>query len=121
MNEPNDKPKTGTTLQPQAADYGNVLAGVVELLDTARRTSARVVNTLMTATYWEIGRRIVEHEQAGQKCAAYGEVVVSEFSKDLTQRFRPGFGQSQIATNVQYGFGLRRAGGKVERRAERSV
>ena len=48
MSEPNDKPKTGTTLQPQAADYGNVLASVVELLNTARRTSARVVNTLMT-------------------------------------------------------------------------
>jgi hypothetical protein len=58
MSEPSNNQKTGTTLQPQAADYGNVLAGVVELLDTARRTSARVVNTLMTATYWEIGRRI---------------------------------------------------------------
>ena len=28
--------------------------------------SARVVNSLMTATYWEIGRRIVEHEQGGE-------------------------------------------------------
>jgi hypothetical protein len=69
-----------------------VLSGVVELLDVARRASARVVNTLMTATYWEIGRRIVEHEQAGQKRAGYGEEVVSKFSKDLTQRFGRGFG-----------------------------
>jgi predicted nuclease of restriction endonuclease-like (RecB) superfamily len=102
MSKPNDNQKTGTTLQPQAADYGNVLAGVVELLDTARRTSARVVNTLMTATYWEIGRRIVEHEQAGQKRAGYGEEVVGKFSKDLTQRFGRGFGPAQVAAMRQF-------------------
>ena len=101
MSEPSDNQKTGTRLQSKAADYGNVLAGVVELLDTARRASARVVNTLMTATYWEIGRRIVEHEQAGQKCAAYGGVAAGEFSKNLTQRFRSGFGPGLIAVNVQ--------------------
>ena len=121
MSEPSNNQKTGTPLQPQAADYGNVLAGVVELLDTARRISARVVNTLMTATYWEIGRRIVEHEQAGQKRAGYGEEVVSRFSKDLTQRFGRGFGPAQIAVNFRLGFGLRGAGGKVGRRAQRSV
>ena len=102
MSEPNENPKTGTTLQPQAADYGNVLAGVVELLDTARRTSARVVNTLMTATYWEIGRRMVEHEQAGQKRAGYGEEVVGKFSKDLSHRFGRGFGQAQVAAMRQF-------------------
>jgi len=75
------QPENRHTTPAQAADYGNVLAGVVELLDTARRTSARVVNTLMTATYWEIGRRMVEHEQAGQKRAGYGEEVVGKFPR----------------------------------------
>jgi hypothetical protein len=63
MSKPSEKQKTGKTIQRKAADYDKVLSGVVELLDAARRASARVVNTLMTATYWEIGRRIVEHEQ----------------------------------------------------------
>ena len=92
-----------------------------ELLNTARRASACIVNTLMRAAYWEIGRRIVEHQHAGQKHAAYGEVVASKFSKDLTQRFGRGFGPAQIAVNFRLGFGLRGAGGKVERRAQRSV
>ena len=48
-----------------AADYGGLLGDVVLLLETARRTSARAVNAVMTATYWEIGRRIVEVEQQG--------------------------------------------------------
>ena len=102
MSKPSDKSKTGKTIQHKAADYDSVLSGVVELLDMARRASARVVNTLMTATYWEIGRRIVEHEQAGQKRAGYGEEVVSKFSKDLTYRFGRGFGSAQVAAMRQF-------------------
>ena len=92
MSEPSNNQKTGTTLPPKAADYGNVLAGMFELLDTARLAVACIVNSLMTATYSEIGQRIVDHEQASQKRAGYGEVVASKFSKDLTQRFGRGFG-----------------------------
>ena len=90
------------TVGHKAADYENVLSGVVELLNVARRASARVVNSLMTATYWEIGRRIVEHEQAGQRRAGYGEEVVVKFSKDLTQRFGRGFGPAQVAAMRQF-------------------
>ena len=64
-----NKQKASKTIQHKVADYDSVFSGVVEMLDAARRASARVVNTLMTATYWEIGRRIVEHEQAGEKAA----------------------------------------------------
>jgi predicted nuclease of restriction endonuclease-like (RecB) superfamily len=102
MSKLSDKLKTGKTIQHKAADYDSVLSGVVELLDVARRASARVVNTLMTATYWEIGRRIVEHEQAGQKRAGYGEEVVIKFSKDLTHRFGRGFGPAQVAAMRQF-------------------
>jgi len=102
MSKPSDKLKAGNAVQHKAADYDSVLSGVVELLDVARRASARVVNTLMTATYWEIGRRIVEHEQAGRKRAGYGEEVVSKFSKDLTQRFGRGFGPAQVAAMRQF-------------------
>ena len=102
MSKPSDKLKTGKAVQHKAADYDSVLGGVVELLNIARRASARVVNTLMTATYWEIGRRIVEHEQAGQKRAGYGEEVVIRFSNDLTQRFGRGFGPAQVAAMRQF-------------------
>jgi hypothetical protein len=37
-------------------DYDQLLYGVSRLLDEARRTAARSVNVLLTATYWEIGR-----------------------------------------------------------------
>ena len=38
-------------------NYNNIRAEIVELLKTARSTAARNVNSIMTAVYWEIGRR----------------------------------------------------------------
>ncbi len=73
------------------AAYEELIGGIAELLAEARRTSARAVNALMTATYWEIGRRIVEHEQAGEARAAYGEALLERLSADLTGRFGRGF------------------------------
>lgn len=102
MSKPRHKKKTRKPGQHKPADYDQVLSGVVELLDAARRASARVVNSLMTATYWEIGRRIVEHEQAGAKRAEYGEELVRRLAMDLTARFGRGFGFSQLKTMRQF-------------------
>jgi hypothetical protein len=71
--------------------YSNVLDAMVDLLESARRASARAVNSVMTATYWEIGRRIVELEQEGEGRAEYGEVLVKQLAVDLTERFGRGF------------------------------
>jgi predicted nuclease of restriction endonuclease-like (RecB) superfamily len=84
------KPKAAEGLLP-TADYDGLLGQVVSLLETARRTSARAVNAVMTATYWEIGRRIVEIEQAGAAQAEYGEELVKRLAADLTARFGRGF------------------------------
>lgn len=102
MSKPSHKQKNRKPSQHKAADYDQVLSGVVELLDAARRASARVVNSLMTATYWEIGRRIVEHEQGGQKRAGYGEELLEGLSRDLTRRFGRGFGVIQLRTMRQF-------------------
>ena len=53
--------------------------------------SARAVNTLLVATYWELGRRIVEFEQSGGERAGYGEQLLQQLSHDLTKRFGRGF------------------------------
>ncbi|MEO6910184.1 MAG: DUF1016 N-terminal domain-containing protein, partial [Edaphobacter sp.] len=62
------------------------------LLDTARAASVRNVNALMTATYWEIGTRIVEFKQKGKKRAEYGEALIKQLAEDLTQQHGRGFG-----------------------------
>lgn len=73
------------------SDYEAMLVSVVELLESARRTAARSVNALMTTTYWLIGQRIVEQEQAGARHALYGSALLRQLSSDLTQRFGRGF------------------------------
>lgn len=73
------------------AGYDTILKGVAELFESARRTSARTTNAVMTATYWEIGRRIVEYEQSGEKRAEYGERLLERLSADLVMRFGKGF------------------------------
>ena len=77
------------TLVP-AAGYDGLLGEVVVLLESARRTAARAVNAVMTATYWEIGRRIVEVEQRGSTRAEYGDVLIKRLAADLTARFGVG-------------------------------
>ena len=47
--------------------YDSIVSELVDLVESARRFSARSVNAVMTGTYWEIGRRIVEVEQRGKK------------------------------------------------------
>lgn len=66
------------------------------LLDTARQAAARSVNAVMTTSYWEIGRRIVEAEQKGQRRAGYGEQLIERLSADLSARFGRGFGVNNL-------------------------
>jgi predicted nuclease of restriction endonuclease-like (RecB) superfamily len=81
---------------PMPAGYSNVRIGIVELLNAARQATARHVNALMTASYWEIGRRIVEAEQKGKRRAGYGEQLIERLSADLTHQFGRGFSPDNL-------------------------
>jgi hypothetical protein len=78
------------------AGYDSVLTEVVLLLEDSHRASAKAVNAVMTATYWEVGRRIVEGEQSGGKCASYGKELLKRLSADLTARLGRGFSQRNL-------------------------
>jgi predicted nuclease of restriction endonuclease-like (RecB) superfamily len=79
-----------------SAGYDSVLTEVVRLLEDSRRASAKAVNAVMTATYWEVGRRILEGEQSGGKRAGYGKELLKRLSSDLTARFGRGFSQRNL-------------------------
>jgi predicted nuclease of restriction endonuclease-like (RecB) superfamily len=86
-----------TDLMTMPENYENVRSGIVELLKAARSSAARNVNSIMTATYWEIGRRIVHSEQAGEKRAEYGATLIPRLSEDLSAVFGKGFGARNLA------------------------
>jgi hypothetical protein len=78
------------------AGYDETLHEFVALLEASRRATARAANAIMTATYWEIGRRIVEIEQGGKHRAGYGEELLKRLAKDLTARFGRGFSRPNL-------------------------
>jgi predicted nuclease of restriction endonuclease-like (RecB) superfamily len=80
------------------AGYEDLLADIALVIAESRRATARAVNALMTATYWLVGRRIVEQEQGGKARAGYGEAVLERLSADLTRRFGRGFSVDNLET-----------------------
>ncbi len=85
-----------TPVPSDQADYAAVHTDIVALLESTRRAAARSVNALMTASYWEIGRRIVEFEQGGQERAEYGEALLLRLASDLSARFGSGFSRRNL-------------------------
>jgi predicted nuclease of restriction endonuclease-like (RecB) superfamily len=84
--------RTSTVIQ----GYHSIVSDLIDLVESARRVSARAVNSIMTATYWEIGRRIVESEQQGRRRAGYGEALLKNLAFDLTAKFGRGFGLANL-------------------------
>jgi predicted nuclease of restriction endonuclease-like (RecB) superfamily len=73
-----------------------LIAEVRGLIQSARRAAASAVNTLQVLTNFEIGRRIVEHEQKGEKRAAYGMELLKALAARLTEEFGKGFSERNL-------------------------
>lgn len=78
----------------QSAD--RLYSEIAELLNSARQTVASQVNTALLATYWIVGRLIVENEQNSQQRAEYGKQVLPVLSKRLTKEFGKGFSRPNL-------------------------
>jgi hypothetical protein len=74
-----------------AKNYGRLVSEISNLLEQSRRSAARSINAVLTATYWEIGRRLVEYEQGGKLRAGYGEELLARLAKDLAVQHGRGF------------------------------
>lgn len=92
------KPARSKSKPVKAVSYHSLLRTLVTLLDEARRASTRTVNVIMTATYWQVGRHIIEFEQAGEHRAGYGEQLLDKLSADLNKRFGRGFSTDNLET-----------------------
>jgi len=76
--------------------YQTFSKDICTLLTHARRSAGRAVNAILTASHWEIGRRIVEFEQKGKKRAEYGSELLQRLFIDLTQKFGRGFSERNL-------------------------
>jgi predicted nuclease of restriction endonuclease-like (RecB) superfamily len=96
-----------TSVMRVVKGYDVVLADVAALIDTGRLAAVRASNAIMTATYWGVGRRIVEEEQHGATRAEYGEALISRLSHDLQARFGRGFSYVNLSQMRAFYLGYR--------------
>ncbi len=82
------KKKSGAIIKN---NYSALITDISGVLESARKFSARTVNSILTSTYWFIGRRVVEYEQNGSDRAVYGLNLLPRLSSDLTAKFGKGF------------------------------
>ena len=94
--------KKAAVVLPPEPGYDELLIGISDLLERARRMSARSVNSILTTTYWEIGRRVVEFEQGGKARAEYGEGLWKRLAADLTAKYGRGFSKSNLASMQRF-------------------
>jgi len=78
--------------------YHGLVDGISDTFVAARRVSVHTVNAIMTAAYWDTGRRIVEYEQGGATRAAYAAELLKRLSTDLTARMGRGFSPDNLET-----------------------
>ena len=69
---------------------------VRDLILSARKMVVHAVDALQVITNFEIGKRIVEHEQKGNQRAAYGENLIKSLSNKLTKEFGNGFSKRNL-------------------------
>ncbi len=79
-----------------------LIADVRSLIQSARRGVASVIDTFQVMTNFEIGRRIVMHEQKGEKRAGYGAELLEGLSAQLTEEFGRGFSVTNLKLMRQF-------------------
>jgi predicted nuclease of restriction endonuclease-like (RecB) superfamily len=85
-----------TTRASSPRAFSPLIAELRGLILSARRAVASTINTLQVLTNFEIGRRIVEHEQKGAKRAGYGELLMRTLATQLTEEFGRGFSKRNL-------------------------
>ncbi len=73
-----------------------IIHEIKSIINKARYNAFTAVNAEMLRAYFEIGRKIVEEEQKGQKRAGYGENLLEILSMELGKEFGKGFSTTAL-------------------------
>ena len=85
-----------------ASETTNLVQQVREIVLAARTLAAQSVDTVQVAMNFTIGQRIVEHEQGGDKRAAYGKQIMEHLAQSMTSEFGRGFSKRNLALMRQF-------------------
>ncbi|MDX3960560.1 PDDEXK nuclease domain-containing protein [Aliarcobacter skirrowii] len=80
----------------------NFYQEIKELLYSAKNRVYQTINTTMTQTYFQIGKRIVEEEQGGETRAEYGSALLKNLSSELIKEFGKGYSEQNLKNMRQF-------------------
>jgi predicted nuclease of restriction endonuclease-like (RecB) superfamily len=75
--------------------------GISAILERARSNAFVAVNFAMVEAYWDIGKFIIE-KQGGEERAKYGDGLLKNISKKLTEKFGKGFSTPNLFNMRQF-------------------
>ncbi len=85
-------------MENNLTEYQSVITDVKNIITSGQKEAYNSASRAMVLTYWNVGKRIVEQEQAGNTRAEYGKALVEALAKELTREY----GNSYSKRNLQY-------------------
>ena len=79
-----------------------LLSDVRSIVEQGLQTAYKGVNAVMVNTYWQVGRRIVEEEQRGERRAEYGTQLITLLAEDLSKTYAKGFTARDLRSYRQF-------------------
>jgi predicted nuclease of restriction endonuclease-like (RecB) superfamily len=77
-------------------DINTLYDKINKIIDDARNTVYRTVNSAMVKAYWRIGRDIVEEEQNGKERTEYGKELIKQLAEKLTKKYGKSFSERNL-------------------------
>lgn len=87
---------------PNDVAVTTLLSDLRSIIKEGQGRAATAINTEIVQTYWKIGERIVQDEQAGGERAAYGEQLLARVGRSLSVEFGRGFAERSLRFMRQF-------------------
>jgi len=87
------------TIQTTMSTLINDVRNIVE---SGLRKAYQNANAITVLTYWQVGRRIVEEEQQGERRAEYGAQIINALSANLCRTYAKGYTARDLRAYRQF-------------------
>ena len=90
---------TDKSIVPVSQEF---IGDVRRIIEEGRKQAYAAAGNIALATYWNVGRRIVEEEQNGNSRAEYGKRLIAELANNLKKDYGSGYGKRNLAYYRQF-------------------
>ena len=82
-------------------NQNQLFSDIRQMVEEARTAVSQTVNAGLTMLYWNIGKRINE-EILNNERAEYGERIIPDLAKDLTQEYGKSYSEKNLRRIMQF-------------------